>query len=281
MSITIKQTYFNSDLEYEQLVELQNIVYPKRKRKFSVEGFKFWYNDNPCGHVISVNAFDGEKMVAHYACIPVEMIISGRIVKGIHSMATVTHPDYRGKGLFKTLAHKTYEIAEKEGFEFVSGVANANSFMGFIKYLGFYKIDNLDVKWGWGKVVNTSSNKLCYGYWPLQRLNWRLKKGDIYSKKKNYVYGRYGFKYCVKTLMCVFEKGIIERIQVINSGNKLNPLNLYIGLGADLSHGHYYNFPQFIKHSPFNLIFKDLTNGKLPYINKDDIFFQLIDFDVA
>ncbi len=57
------------------------------------------------------------------------------------------------------------------------------------------------------------------------------------------------------------------------------PLNLYIGLGADVSKGFYFNIPSFIKRPPFNLVFKDLTGGRIPRINKDDIFLQLIDLD--
>lgn len=277
----IKQSFFDTDEEFSQLVELQNIVYKERGLKFTSDGFKFWYNQNPCGKVLSVNAFDNNKMVAHYACIPVEWVISGRIVKGIHSMATVTHPDYRGKGLFKLLAQRTYDIAKKEGYEFVSGVANANSYPGFIKHLGFYLIERLDVKWGWGKVKNTSADKLCYGNWSDERLSWRLKKSIIYTKKRNYVYGLYNTKIGIKTLMCSFDEKALLHINLKESRNILRPFNLYIGLGADISKGHYFNFPKFIKHSPFNLIFKDLTDGRLPKINKNEILFQLIDFDVA
>ena len=41
------------------------------------------------------------------------------------------------------------------------------------------------------------------------------------------------------------------------------------------------NVPKFIRPSPFNLIFMDLTEGKLPKVTKENIFFQLFDFDVA
>ena len=59
------------------------------------------------------------------------------------------------------------------------------------------------------------------------------------------------------------------------------PFNLYIGFGADLKKGCYCGIPKFIEHSPFNLIFRDLTDGTLPEVTKDNILFELIDFDVA
>jgi hypothetical protein len=51
-------------------------------------------------------------------------------------------------------------------------------------------------------------------------------------------------------------------------------------LGAKLPWS-YWNVPRFIKHSPFNLVFRDLTDGKLPVMTKENVFYQLIDFDVA
>jgi hypothetical protein len=38
--------------------------------------------------------------------------------------------------------------------------------------------------------------------------------------------------------------------------------------------------PKFIKHSPFNLIYQDLTGGQLPGMTPDNVFYQLLDYDV-
>lgn len=67
--LELKQCLFDSDEDFEQLVKLQDIVYQSRGIKFSVDRFKMWYINNPCGRVISFNAYDGNKMVAHYACM--------------------------------------------------------------------------------------------------------------------------------------------------------------------------------------------------------------------
>ena len=148
--LEMRQTRFDTKEELQQLVDLQNEVYRERNLNFTVDFFKQWYIANPYGRVLSFNAFDGDKMVAHYACIPTKMILGDSVVEGLHSMATVTHPNYRGKGLFKTLAKLTYDYAKENGYKFVVGVANANSFPGFIKYLGFKFIARLDVKVGFG-----------------------------------------------------------------------------------------------------------------------------------
>lgn len=278
MEYEIRQTFFETDQEFKQLVELQNAVYGEKS--FTTEIFKFWYIDNPQGRVLSFNAFVGEKMIAHYACIPIQMKIGKCIVEGIHSMATVTHPDYRGKGLFKQLARLTYDYAKEHGYKFVLGVANKNSFPGFIKYFNFTFIAQLDVKWGWGNIGGCKRDIIYSRYWDAQSLAWRLNK-PRYAWYKNMIVGKYKNIVGLKTLMGYFTPELIKRTGIRETKNIFRPFNLYIGLGADLSKGCYFNFPKFIKHSPFNLIFLDLTDGELPPVNRDNIFFQLIDFDVA
>lgn len=286
MDYEIRRLLFNDgDQSLSKLVELQNIVYKDNKHIFTVEGFRHWYLENPIGKVISYNAFYEDKIVAHYACVPVKMKVDGRVVNGLLDMSTVTHPEHRGKGLFKTLAKITYEQAVKEGYEFVIGVANANSFPGYMKYFNFSFISQLDVKIGFGTKIFDIPDKTFSTYWDEESFNWRLGSTK-YSIFRNIVVGKTNFSTFrniigIKTLMGIIPKDLIDKLYIKKSSNWLRPLNLYIGLGADISRGWYINVPKFIKHPPFNLIFLDLTDGKLPKISKDNVFYQLMDFDVA
>ncbi|MCR9012828.1 GNAT family N-acetyltransferase [Gabonibacter chumensis] len=285
MEYKIQQLSFDDNwLALQKVVDLQNIVYAGTNHKFSLKGFKHLYVDNPLGHVISFNAFYGDDMVAHYACIPVKMKIQNNLIDGVLSLATVTHPNHRGKGLFTTLAKKTYDYARDKGYKFVIGVANANSIHGFMKYFNFTLVSRLNVMWGWGTDIKYASNKTYSVYWDEELLNWRLSKQE-YAVHKTSIVGKtnfYKFRNVlgVKTFMGVFPEKLLTKLNLKKSNNFLRPLNLYVGLGADLKNGHYFSIPGFIKHSPFNLIFMDLT-GNLPPVTKDNIFFQLIDFDVA
>ena len=276
-NLVLRRSLFNTEEEFQQLVELQNEVYKERGIAFSSDGFKYWYAQNPRGAVVSYNAFDGNKMVAHYACIPTEMLIEGRVVKGLLSMATVTHPDYRGRGLFKTLAKMTYDYAKETGYEYVIGVANANSFPGFMKHFPFTFVSRLEVKFGYGRRISSDGEKTFSGYWTPESLNWRLAHKSCYKKKGNTIEGKHGN--LLRTFMGVFDSDLLHQAQIKEAGLNVKPL-LYIGLGAKIE-SPYFRMPKFIKHSPFNLIFMDLTDGKLPKPTKDNIFFQLLDYDVA
>lgn len=274
----IKQLLFDDgDISLQKVVDLQNIVY-EGKHIFKVDGFKQWYINNPMGKVISFNAFYGEELVAHYACIPYRMEIKGRVAIGLLDIATVTHPDHRGKGLFKKLAQTTYDYAKENGFEFVLGVANANSFPGYMKYFPFIFVGQLEVKMGLGTNIEPNGKKTYKVFWDKDSFNWRLNTCKAnYSRKNQSVLGRYNSK--VQTFMGSFSEGLLNDSNAIDKHWGCRP-KLYVGLGAKFK-SLYITVPRFIKRSPFNLIFLDLTEGKLPPIDKENIFFQLFDFDVA
>lgn len=273
----------NMSQSLSKIVRLQNIVY-EGKHTFKVEKIRKWYLDNPLGQVISFNAFYGDEIVAHYACIPYKMIIKGQEVIGLLDMATVTHPEHRGKGLFKKLAKITYDYAQNRGYQFVLGVANGNSYPGYMKYFPFIDYGKLDVKIGLGSnLYSNCRNHPVYVFWSLEALNWRIgiREEGNYWKHGRLLFGKIKVPF-FKLLMGYFDDSVLPHQLLISKIRSwLNPFNLYIGLGADTKKGFYINVPKWVKHSPFHLIFMDLTDGELPTFEREDIFFQLIDFDVA
>lgn len=278
MEYEIKLLDFNDgDVSLQKIANLQNIVY-EGKHSFNVNSFRQWYINNPMGRVISFNAFYGEELVAHYACIPYKMDINGRIVSGLFDMATVTHPNHRGKGLFKKLAQTTYDYAKEQGFEFVLGVANANSYPGYMKYFPFTFVGQLGVKIGVGTKIACDGDKTFKVYWDRDSFNWRLNTCKAnYSRKSNSLLGLYNSM--VQTYMGCYTESFLNETMALDKHWGFRP-RLYVGMGAKFK-SLYLTVPKFIKRSPFNLIFLDLTDGKLPPITKDNIFFQLFDFDVA
>ena len=269
-------TFEDGDVSLQKVVDLQNIVY-SRKHTFTTGGFRRWYIDNPMGRVISYNAFWGEELVAHYACVPYKMKIKGRVALGLLDIATVTHPSHRGKGLFKKLAQMTYEYAKDHDFEFVLGVANANSFPGYMKYFPFTYLGQLQVKVGLGTSINIDEEKEFCVYWDEDSLRWRSHCCRAnYSAKNGHLLGRYNS--FVHTYMGTFDQNLLEKSNIKNKQWKFRPI-LYVGLGAKFG-SLYLPIPRFVKHSPFNLIFLDLTDGGLPQVTRNNIFVQLFDFDV-
>ena len=250
-------------------------VFADHADKFSFEYLKWQYADNPVGPIVGFNAYMGDMLAAHYVTMPIYMNINGQKTLGVLSLNTATHPDHRGKRLFSILAERTYEYAADNGYKFVIGVANANSTHGFIKHLGFKLIGPLTFKVGVGQNLYQRTDYTFTRYWDKEIIDWRLKNPSMkYFKNEDMI---------VSPIKPGFKKLVYHDKDGLVSLPKLHgrPFNLYIGYGANLKKGVYCGVPKFVEHSPFNLIFRDLTNGSLPEVTKDNILFELIDFDVA
>ena len=254
---------------------LLQLVFVEHADKFSYDYLKWQYAENPVGPIVGFNAYMGDVLAAHYVTMPIYMNIDGHKTLGVLSLNTATHPDHRGKRLFSILAERTYEYAAENGYKFVIGVANANSTHGFIKHLGFKLIGPLTFKVGVGQNLYQRTDYIYTRYWDKEIMDWRLKNPSMeYFKNGDVI---------VSPIKPGFKKLVYHDKDGLVSLDKLygRPFNLYIGYGADLSKGGYCGVPKFIERSPFNLIFRDLTEGTLPEVTKDNILFELIDFDVA
>ena len=258
-----------------EILQLMRLAFEGHAEKFSPDYMKWQYADNPVGEIVGFNAYMGDVLAAHYVTMPIYMNIEGKKTLGVLSLNTATHPEHRGKRLFTILAEKTYQYAAENGYKFVIGVANAQSTHGFIKHLGFKLIGPLTFKVGVGRNLYQRKDYTFTRYWDKEIMDWRLKNPSMEYYKNGDV--------IVSPIKPGFKKLVYHDGAGLVNLKKLHgrPFNLYIGYGADLKKGLYCGVPKFVEHSPFNLIFRDLTGGTLPEVTKDNILFELIDFDVA
>ena len=259
----------------QEILELMRLAFEGHAEKFNLEYMRWQYADNPVGKIVGFNAYMGDVLAAHYVTMPIYMNIEGKKTLGVLSLNTATHPEHRGKRLFTILAEKTYEYAAENGYKFVIGVANAQSTHGFLKHLKFKLVGPLTFKIGMGQNIYQRTDYTYTRYWDKEIMDWRLKNPSMeYFKNGEMI---------VSPIKPGFKKLVYHDKEGLVSLKKLHgrPSNLYIGYGADLSKGVYCGIPKFVEHSPFNLIFRDLTDGTLPEVTKDNILFELIDFDVA
>lgn len=110
-------------------------------RILSIDEWKWRFANNPAGGGIVVLAWDGDVLAAHYAVTSVWVNLAGheRIHVGL-SGTTMTHPDYRGEGLFPRLARDTYSRMVEAGMKMVFGFPNNNSHRGLVRDLGWSDI---------------------------------------------------------------------------------------------------------------------------------------------
>lgn len=101
--------------------------------------------------------------VAFYGVIPCFIRTEDKLVLSAQSADTMTHPQYRYKGLFVELANMTFDLCREEGIELVFGFPNQNSMSGAINKLGYQMTHAMDcfiikaAVYPWGKIFNKTA----------------------------------------------------------------------------------------------------------------------------
>jgi GNAT superfamily N-acetyltransferase len=123
------------------IVELFPECFPGRTITMSYWTWRF--RDNPLGRILIELAWAGDRLIAHYAVTPVLVRFAGHDTLSGLSVTTMTHPEYRGRGLFPILAGSLYERMAHEGYGIVWGFPNENSHATFVNKLQWRDISRV------------------------------------------------------------------------------------------------------------------------------------------
>lgn len=131
-----------------QILELFSVTF---QQSLSEASWRWRFVDSPAGPAVISLAFAGERLASHYAVTTSRFVVDGLpCVMGL-SGATMTHPDFRGLGLFPTLGEHCYAQMGARGMRAVFGFPNDNSHRGFARNLGWtdiYEIPTLRLRLG-------------------------------------------------------------------------------------------------------------------------------------
>ncbi|MES2632839.1 MAG: GNAT family N-acetyltransferase [Pseudomonadota bacterium] len=267
--------------------QLMKVCFPGAD-KFDLAYLQWLYAANPDGHVMGYDAFEGDELAAHYACIPAMALVEGAQVKVMLSLNTATHPKFQGKGLFTKLAERTYEAGHAAGFDAVYGVANANSTPGFVRKLGFQLVTPLEARIGVGGLLSRRDSQDMNSSFrrmrSAQAVQWRC------SNPHNAVRVRtdHGVTQCFASargnMIAAYHEFDADEFSgaqaehVTRSGPPL--VRLFLGLvpATRRISSTYVRIPDRLRPSPLNLIYRPLS-GRVAAIEKDRVAFSFLDFD--
>lgn len=126
----------------KQIIPLLKLVF--KLPMFEDEKYWNWmYKNNPTNLIKIWVAEDNEKIVGHYAVMPVSMKIDDNLQIGTLSINTAVHPDYQGQGIFPTLAKQTYNELTEEGIPITYVYPNERAYPIYIKKLDWFEIPSL------------------------------------------------------------------------------------------------------------------------------------------
>ena len=106
----------------------------------SICHWQWEYLGNPTRNMFIKLAWDGDKLISHYAVSPVRVWIQGNDITAALSHDTMTDPKYSRLGIFSKLAESIYAKQRSAGHGFVFGFPNRNSIHGFKKKLNWRQI---------------------------------------------------------------------------------------------------------------------------------------------
>lgn len=134
----MKILHFDNEFN-EELFSLLKLEY----YTLSTDFWDWRFNQNEFGSPIQYGAWDDNKLVGYHIVQPVPMKIQNNVEKILFSMATITHPDYRGQGIAEKLGKQVYDKATELGYRMVIGFPNQNSKNLFFKKLNWINLGNI------------------------------------------------------------------------------------------------------------------------------------------
>jgi|APCry1669192700_1035426.scaffolds.fasta_scaffold03290_2 Acetyltransferase (GNAT) domain len=132
-------------------------------RPIAKEYLEWRYFDNEKEELLLAIEHHKNKLVASYSAFPVDLILNQVVFKTAMSMTTMTHTEWRGKGLFQKLALELYESMQNcLGVRAIWGFPNASSHATFgskLLWSDIYEIPTLTLNLSSVDIKNISQSK--------------------------------------------------------------------------------------------------------------------------
>lgn len=127
MNLSYRKIDYQNDVE--EIINLLTLSLSDRQ----TSSFFLWKHfQNPFGKSYGLLAIDQEKIVGVRMFMFWEFSKNGEILRAIRPVDTITHPDYRGKGIFKSLTLQGLNDCKKD-YDIIFNTPNENSYPGYIK----------------------------------------------------------------------------------------------------------------------------------------------------
>ena len=121
--------YREGDEHY--IIELLDLAFGNWKginltKQQSLAYWEWWYKQNPAGPSVIWIAEHNNKVIGHYAIVPMKMKLGTIYLTGSFSSDAATHPDHQGKRILSSLLNKCYHDAANNNIPLTYGFANIN-----------------------------------------------------------------------------------------------------------------------------------------------------------
>ena len=132
-------------LSKERLKDVESIYEAVYYKKPVANYFPIKYNTAYTGaEYVGYVAYDRDNTpVGYYGVIPCFLELENKKILAAQSADTMTHPAFRKKGMFVTLANMTFELCKTIGIQTIFGFPNQHSLHGFLNNLKWEMKDSM------------------------------------------------------------------------------------------------------------------------------------------
>ena len=276
-------SYLNSSTE--KIEEYYNL-YKRCFKNFPLtknSSYLDWlYKDNPIGNFIGIDAVENENLIGQVGGIPQEFNFNGEKIKILQSINVCVDSNYRGKNLFSEMANRLEIYAKGQGFSFIIAIANEPASYVWKKSINMNLLSPLDALIGFGNLdlneYKSQSNHF-FQIWNKKNLNWRANNPHNKINMCNKGNKIQLTSSSINSLVKIFTFVDNNDYQLSFNKNEFNFFpKLFLGLVPNIKRKFFIKIPNFLKPSPLNFMYKDIT-GSQNKIEKNYIFLSYIDFD--
>ena len=133
-----------SPADLDEIVELMRCSLGEGTVPRTKDFFQWKHFDNPFGRSPILLAEDGGRLVGLRAFLRWELRAPGRTYRAVRAVDTATHPDFRGRGIFKRLTLELVRRMCDERVDFVFNTPNEKSGPGYRK-MGWVEVGSIPV----------------------------------------------------------------------------------------------------------------------------------------
>jgi hypothetical protein len=151
-----------TDSDIPAIITLLKISLGENLMPKSEAYWKWKHVENPFGRSPVLLCWEGSKLIGVRAFMRWQWTDSERVYKEVRAVDTATHPEYKGKGIFKKLTLSLVDFCSKSGDHFVFNTPNTQSRPGYLK-MGWTEAGRLSVKINVNKPLKALKNIIAGG----------------------------------------------------------------------------------------------------------------------
>jgi GNAT superfamily N-acetyltransferase len=264
---------------FEAVSALLRLVFP-RARHLSPAYLAWLYAANPDGEAVAFSAFAGGELVGHLGGMAMTARIDGEIRRGLLLLNSAVHPGHRRRGLMSRLSEAIFAEGERRGFAF--SISTGNRWSSKPLLTRYKPIGRLEARIGLGwpqprrQAIVPSFERL----WSDEALRWRLA-----DPERSYVVRREAGTLAVlagtgfPAIAALLYRGP-GPADLASPGPAPGPMHLWLGRDPNLEwrRSPLLPIPHWLRPSPLNLFFRDLTGGGF-VPDPARLVFRALDFD--